>query len=83
MILSEKQSKFVLYVTIIQFSWDSLKTEKDIIETEVPDLYLHLEEKLQAEKIKYKVHGAYSRNSKETTVAGVQWEEGDCLGDEI
>lgn len=58
--ISEKQSKFVLYVKIIQFSLEksSLRTEKDIIETKVPDLYIYLEEELQAENIKYKVHGA-------------------------
>lgn len=58
--ISEKQSKFVLYVKIIQFSMEksSLRTEKDIIETKVPDLYIYLEEELQAENIKYKVHGA-------------------------
>lgn len=58
--ISEKQSKFVLYVKIIQFSLEksSLRTENDIIETKVPDLYIYLEEELQAENIKYKVHGA-------------------------
>lgn len=58
---------------LFYLGWDGLRRAvKEIIETEGTDLYMYLEEELQAENSKYKVCGAWTRNSKDATVAGVQ-----------